>query len=129
MKKSKNVAVPLALKFIGIIVCTLPAVIATLSYFPLWIARENASILSGLSLVLLIIAAVPLAKYAKSILKSPSAHTVWLIIFVIFFLLSRIASEITVISFVGFISNVIGAIILKASDKIKEKENTNEREL
>ena len=34
----------------------------------------------------------------------------WLVSFLIFFCLSRIADEMTVISFVGFVGNLIGAL-------------------
>jgi hypothetical protein len=46
----------------------------------------------------------------------------WLALFVIFLLLSKIAEEMTVISFVGFIGNSFGAIVFKLSEKYKPKE-------
>jgi nicotinamide riboside transporter PnuC len=37
----------------------------------------------------------------------------WFIIFITFMLLSRIADEVTVISFIGFVGNLIGAACFK----------------
>ena len=47
---------------------------------------------------------------------------VWLVLFVLFFMLSKIANEMTVISFVGFVSNVTGAILFYIAKRIREKE-------
>ena len=129
MRRNNGIASALALRFIGMAVCIIPAAIATLSYFPLWIARDDASVLSGISLILIAISIIPLLKYVKAVFASPSAHTVWLIAFISFFLLSKIANEITVISFVGFVSNLIGAFIFKAAEKTGKREKDNEGKL
>ena len=47
------------------------------------------------------------------ILKSPAVYTLWLIAFIAFSSLSRIADEMTVISFFGFISNAAGAVLFR----------------
>jgi hypothetical protein len=41
----------------------------------------------------------------------------WFILFVIFFLLSKIAHEVTVISFVGFITNLIGTLLFNLAKR------------
>ena len=46
----------------------------------------------------------------------------WLVTFVLFMMLSRIANEMTVISFVGFVSNLAGACLFKAAKKYMYKE-------
>jgi chromate transport protein ChrA len=70
-------------------------------------------VLSGFSILLLTLGAIPLFKLIKRSLRSPSAHTLWFIIFVIFFCAERIADEMTVISFVGFIGNLLGALCFR----------------
>ena len=55
--------------------------------------------------------------YLDRILRSPSTHTMWFIVFAVFFLLSKIADEITVISFVGFTTNLIGSLFFKLAKK------------
>lgn len=108
-----NPARRLLLNALGIFFSVIPVTVSIFSYFPLWIAREDASVLSGFTLVLLLLALVPCYKYFKAALQSASAPFLWFIIFIAFMLLSQIANEVTVISFVGFIGNVIGAIFFR----------------
>lgn len=96
------------LHILGFLLCILPPVICTASYFPIW--KESGQVISGGVLLLLLIAAYPLYKFIKRSLESPAAYTVWLILFILFSLLSRIAVQMTVISFVGFIGNALGAV-------------------
>ncbi len=111
------------LNALGLGVCILPPSLAVLSYFPLWISRDEKSAVSGFALVLLAIAAIPLFKYIREWLKSPSAPTVWLILFLIFFVLSGIADEMRVICFVGFISNITGGLIIGLASKLGGGKN------
>ena len=102
---------------IGLLICTVPVVSSIILYFPIWKERSAAAALSGFTLLLILAALVPLFSTVKNMLRSPAAYTMWFIAFISFFFLSRIADEMTVISFVGFISNLIGAIFLKAAKK------------
>lgn len=111
---------------LGLIFSILPALLATLFYFPVWSERGGAASLSGVVLVLLLLSFLPLFNIIRERLRSPSAHTVWLIIFISFFLLSKIADEVTVISFFGFVGNLIGAVFFKLSNKNKIREAENE---
>lgn len=98
---------------VGTAVSIIPTAVAVLSYFPLWISEGGESVLSGFCALLLILTAVPLYRLIKRLLRSPSAWVMWLVTFLAFFFLSRIADEMTVISFVGVVSNVIGALIFR----------------
>ena len=120
-KSDKRVFAKLSLQFLGIFLCTVPPIICTLSYFPLWVDAERS--LCGAVLILLLIASLPLYKLLKEKLKSPASYTVWLILFILFFTLSKIAAEMTVISFVGFVGNVLGALSIYGSRKFGGKEN------
>ncbi len=102
---------------LGFAVSVIPAALAILSYFPIWIERGNGALFSGLTFLLLLIASVPLWKAIKRILSSPSAPILWFILFIAFYSLSKIADEMTVISFIGFVSNLIGALLFKLSRK------------
>lgn len=119
MSTANNVKKLLLFKALGLAVCILPVSAAIFTYFPLWASRRDNSVLSGVALVLFFMALVPLYKYVGKALKSPSAHTLWFIVFAAFFLLSKIADEMTVISFVGFISNLAGSFIFKLADRYK----------
>lgn len=98
---------------LGLFFSVIPPAVSIFSYFPIWVAREDASVVSGLSLVLILAALIPCFKYVKEALRTASAPFMWLVIFITFMLLSKIAHEITVISFVGFVGNTIGAIFFK----------------
>ena len=102
---------------LGIGISVIPASVAIFSYFPMWIERDDASILSGFTLLLFAAALIPLYKHLRDMLRSPSAPLMWFIFFSLFFLLGRIADEMTVISFIGFTSNLIGSIFFKIARK------------
>ncbi len=103
----------------GLAVSVIPPVLCILSYFPLWVERRDASALSGAALIMLLLAAIPLMKYLKRALRSPASYMLWLGAFIIFLTLSRIADEMTVISFTGFISNLCGAVFFRLGRRYK----------
>lgn len=125
MKAQTDPTKRLIFNTVGLVISVLPVTVAIFSYFPIWARREDASLLSGLSLVLIAVALVPLYKHIRQALRSPSAPLMWFFSFLIFFLLAKIADEMTVISFVGFTSNIIGSIFFKLARKYAE-ENKNE---
>jgi hypothetical protein len=104
------------LRALGLAFCVIPVTVSILCYFPAWKAEGGEVLLSGVSVLLLALAALPLYKLISIRLRSPAAYTVWLIAFVLFSLLSRIADEMAVISFTGLIGNLIGAVIYKLAD-------------
>ena len=114
-----------ALNITAFAVSILPAAICTCCYFPLWINRGPATIISGISLILILISAIPLFKLLKKHFASASAYMVWLLLFVLFFMLSRIADQMTVISFVGFVSNVTGAILFYIAKRIGNQKRVS----
>ena len=116
----------LLLNLIGLCFSVLPVLSAILCYFPTWRARGSGTFACGFLLLLILLALVPLFNVIKSALRTPSAKALWFVMFVIFFLLSKIADEMTVISFIGFITNLIGAVFFKAAERIDGKEAKNE---
>lgn len=104
---------------LGIALCILPVTSAILLYFPLWGKRGSDAALSGFCVLLLALAAVPLFRLIKRSVSNVSAHTLWFILFAIFFVAARIADEMTVISFIGFVGNLIGAALFRLADRYK----------
>ncbi len=102
---------------LGLVISIAPVTIATLSYFPLWRGEGGSAVISGFAALLLVVCASPLLRFIGKVLSSPSAHTIWLILFVIFLTLSKIAEDMTVISLIGFISNLISSIFFKLGGK------------
>lgn len=109
------------LKLIALLVCIVPTVIATLSYFPVWKSRSSGALLSGFTVLILLICFSPLLKAVKRFLISPSVFTVWLVLFVTLVLIRSIAYEMTVISFVGMISNLFGSLLFKLSRRVQSE--------
>lgn len=127
MTPTTNPTKRLLFNSIGILISVIPVTVAIFSYFPLWIARDDASLISGISLLLICLAAVPLFRLIKQLFHSPSAPLMWFSAFVIFFFLSQIAAEVTVISLVGFISNLIGSLLFKIAKKYSEDKTDEGR--
>ena len=118
------------LNTVGIILCVIPVLTSIVFYFPIWAERGAPTLLSGFSLILILMATVPIIKLAKQALKSPAAYLMWLLAFVIFFMLSEIARDMTVICFVGFISNLCGAVFFKLAERYNGKRvDENEGEI
>lgn len=106
----------------GLCVSILPVLIAVLSFFPVWIGRGGAHVVSGFAVLLCVLAFSPLFKSLREALKSPASYVLWFAAFLLFFMLSKVADEMTVISFVGFVSNLIGALFFKLAEKYSEKK-------
>ena len=110
----------LILNLIGLTIAILPTFLAVISYFPIWKERGTATMISAFSLCLVLVAFLPLMRFMKAHLKSPSATTVWFITFIMFCFLSRIADDMTIISFVGFISNLTASFFFSLARMRKE---------
>lgn len=113
----KRNAHAILLNLIGIGFSVIPAAVCTLTYFPLWEMKNPERLMSALTLLLLIISFLPLMRILSSHIKTPSAHVVWGVVFVAFYTLSSIAYEMVVISFFGFLGNLIGAIFFKLAKR------------
>lgn len=107
---------------LGTLVSVLPPALAVISYFPVWCTAGGEYVVSGVVLLLLLLSAMPLFNLIKRLLTSPAVWVMWLIAFIVFFSLSRIADEMVIISFVGFVSNVLGAILFKLGDRGDKNE-------
>lgn len=127
MERNINPTRRLIFNALGLAISVIPVAVAILSYFPIWARREDASLLSGVSLVLVAIALVPFYKHVKESLKSPSAPLMWFFLFMTFLILSRIADEMTVISLVGFTTNLIGSLLFKIAKRYGEEERDEGR--
>ena len=113
---------PLVLGILGFLFSVLPPAAATLLYFPLWHSEGRGSSFSGICALFLCLSALPIYRYLKRKLSSPAAYTVWLILFLAFFFFSRVAEEMTVIAFTGFIGNLIGAVFFRIGKKERDEK-------
>ena len=122
MQISKKWAISLLLRLAGIALCVVPVTVSILCYFPVWRAEGGEVLLSGVTMLLLSLASLPLYKLLAHRLRSPAAYTVWLIAFLIFLALSKIADEMVVISFTGFVGNALGAIVYRLAEGGRKDE-------
>ena len=125
MKKASDNAgfANIALHITGLILCVAPPAICTLSYFPLWSNAGGGRVIAGGAALLLVMCAIPIVKFFKKNFESFASYLMWLCAFLVFLLLSRIAEEMTVITFVGFVSNLIGAIFFALAKRCGVKND------
>ena len=106
---------------LGILFSTLPPLFATLGYFPLWRDMGGGAILSGITVLLLLLCLAPFFRFIKERLGTPSAPVIWLTVFITFFVLAEIAEEIKVIALIGFVGNLIGALFFRLAKRGERK--------
>ena len=112
-KQNNGYFVKLALHIVGILLCVVPPAVCTLLYFPFWKNAGFTHCIAGGGALILVICLLPLYKLIIKATKSASSYLLWLIMFLLFVGLSKIGEQMTVISFVGFISNLLGAVCFK----------------
>jgi hypothetical protein len=97
--------------------------IATISQFPIWINKSAEATVSGICVLFVLLSSVPLIRWFKRLMKSPSAPIMWGLLLGLFLALEAIIDEMIIISFVGVTANLIGAVLFKIADKncIKEE--------
>lgn len=119
---NKRDFISVSLHILGLALCTLPPAICTLLYFPTWQSAGGGRAFSGVCAFFVVISALPLYKWLKALFRSPASYVVWTLIFIFCFLFSRIAEEATVISFVGAVSNLAGAVLFRIAKKRERGE-------
>ena len=115
------------LRCIGMVFFIVPPVVATANYFPL-LSGQPKKQLSLAAVILILIACIPLWRFIKQLLKSPSALKIWVVLFVLFLACEAIAGEVKCIAFVGVIGSLIGdgfflwakKVLLKAKEGVED---------
>ena len=118
LKRSKYANI--YLHILGYLVCIIPPLACAISYFPIW--EAGGLRLHALCAVVVILAFFPAIRLIKRLLASDATYVMWLILFILFFALSRIADKMSVISLVGFISNSVGAVLIRIGGKRDERK-------
>lgn len=111
------------IKGIAIAIDVSVPLIAIITQFPVWVARSSEATVSGLFLLLVIVACLPFLKQLKTYFRSPAAQIVWTIMLVLFICLRNIIDQMVIVCFAGAIANWIGAGIYKIGDIVSKKEN------
>ncbi len=114
----------LIFRILGYLFCILPALYAIFEHFPLFAEEGAAPTLSGFAFLLVLLALIPFHKgilrQVRRWLASPSAYSVWLVLWLVFEWLGRISTAIADISLVAFIGSLIGAVFFRLG---KEQED------
>ncbi|MBR7095126.1 MAG: hypothetical protein IKC73_02795 [Clostridia bacterium] len=107
----------LVFRVLGYLFCLVPPVLAILERFPLWAREGGAPVVSGLALLLLLVAAIPLRRGLLSLfrrfLASPSAFTVWGVLWLLCEWLGHIATAVADIALVATVSSFVGAVFFR----------------
>ena len=109
------------LRILGLILSVLPPAIATLEFFPLWLT-EGKTAFSAVSLVLLLLSAIPLFRLLKKHLRSPAPWMLWLILWLALRAFLPIAAAIETIALVAFPTSLAGAICFRLAKRQEEKK-------
>ena len=122
---NKNLSfVNIFLHILGFSFCIVPPTVAALCYFPFWVTKDAGTVLAGGGVLVVTLCAFPLYKSIRKVLETSSSYVMWLILFCLFFALSRVANEMTVISLVGLMGNLAGALcFLVAKSKVRRSSN------
>ena len=102
---------------LGYLFCLVPPILAVLERFPLFMREGSGPVLSGLAFLLLLVAFIPLKRGITALLhkflKSPSAFTVWGVIWIFFEVFGRIAGAVADIALIATLSSLIGAVFFR----------------
>lgn len=102
---------------LGYLFCLVPPVLAVFERFPIFAREGRGPVLSGLAFLLLLVAAIPLKRgitdLFRKFLSSPSAFTVWAVLWLFFEVFGRIAEAVADIALIATLSSLIGAVFFR----------------
>ena len=111
--------------WVGMVLCIVPTIFAGLLEFPVIATKEAESTLSGTFIIVLVAAALPLYKWVKTVLKSPSiALLLWIgsgILYLILSMPMQTVKGLFIVFLTAAIGNTIAIVFFKLSDIWKEK--------
>lgn len=116
MTKNKKGAV---LYYLGIAISVLAPLITAMTQFPVWTENVPKSQLGGMFIFTALLSCIPFLKHIRMQLKTPSAVTVWALLFLICWAMNKIIDELYLIALVGFIANVIGAVLCAVGNRLR----------
>ena len=103
---------------IGLTVCIVPPLLATLEHFPVWVKEEGQKVVvPATAVVLLILSAYPLFRFLRKKLKTPSVWMVWVLLWIVLRALRPVIDGMISVAGIGAICNVAGATLMFISRK------------
>ena len=107
------------LYYVGIVVSVLAPLITAMTQFPVWTEKVPKTQLGGMFIFTALLSCIPFLKHIRMQLKTPSAVTVWAVIFLICWSMNKIINQLYLIALVGLIANVVGAILCAVGNRLK----------
>lgn len=97
--------------YVGLAVSIAAPLVAAATQFPVWTENVEPTQISGMFVFVAILCMIPLFNHFRIALRSPSSAMLWTIMFVVTWALSKIIDQIVIVSLVGAVSNIIGAVM------------------
>lgn len=123
MTRNKQGAI---LYYFGIAVSVAAPLITAMTQFPVWTEKIPKSQLGSMFIFTALLSCIPFLKHIKMHLKSPSAVTVWTLLFIICWAMNKIIEQLYIIALVGMIANAIGGVLCSIGNYLRRARNNNQ---
>ncbi|MCX4361761.1 MAG: hypothetical protein OSJ74_00015 [Clostridia bacterium] len=111
--------------YAGLAVSVISPFIAALTQFPVWTHSVPKSRLGGMFIFTALLCCIPFLKHIRMQLKTPSAVTVWAVLFLICWSMNKIIDQLYLIALVGLAANVVGAIMCAIGNRLRKTPINN----
>lgn len=122
MTRNKKGAV---MYYTGVVVSVLAPLITAMTQFPIWTENVPKSQLGGMFIFTALLSCIPFLKHIRMQLKTPSAVTVWALLFLVCWAMNKIIDQLYVIALVGLVANILGAVLCAVGNKLRARAHTN----
>ena len=113
------------LYYVGMTVSVLAPLITAMTQFPVWTEKVPKSQLGSMFVFTALLSCIPFLKHIKMQLKTPSAVTLWTLLFLICWTMNKIIAQLYVIALVGMIANIVGAILCAVGNHLTHARTRN----
>lgn len=122
MTRNKKGAV---MYYTGIVISVLAPLITAMTQFPIWTENVPKSQLGGMFIFTALLSCIPFLKHIRMQLKTPSAVTVWALLFLVCWAMDKIIDQLYVIALVGLVANILGAVLCAVGNRLRARAHTN----
>ena len=122
MTRNKKGAV---MYYTGIVISVLAPLITAMTQFPIWTENVPKSQLGGMFIFTALLSCTPFLKHIRMQLKTPSAVTVWALLFLVCWAMNKIIDQLYVIALVGLVANILGAVLCAVGNRLRARAHTN----
>lgn len=113
------------LYYTGMVVSVLAPLITAMTQFPIWTEKVPKSQLGGMFIFTALLSCIPFLKHIRMQLKTPSAVSVWALLFLVCWAMNKIIDQLYVIALVGLMANILGAVLCAVGNRLRARAHTN----